>query len=59
MLNTFNASRDCRLLDGAATYLGFLRAAGVDLAAPEPVERMFAIFSEYVDRLEHLLSITK
>ncbi len=44
------------LRSGGSDYpLNLLRAAGVDLAAPEPVERMFTILSEYVDRLEHLL----
>jgi oligoendopeptidase F len=43
---------------GGSDYpLNLLRAAGVDLASPEPVERMFTIFSEYVDRLEHLLAV--
>jgi oligoendopeptidase F len=33
-----------------------LRAAGVDLASPEPVERAFAVFASYVDRLDTLLN---
>lgn len=60
-----------RVLEGgpraADEYLSFLRAggsrypldalrrAGVDLATPAPIERMFAILAEYVDRLETLL----
>jgi oligoendopeptidase F len=53
--------------DAADAYLAFLkaggsqypidllRAAGVDLASPEPLEKMFEIFSTMVDRLEALL----
>jgi oligoendopeptidase F len=49
-------------------YLGFLKAggseypiealkaAGVDLSSPEPVEQTFAIMADYVDQLEELLS---
>ncbi|MCW3097479.1 MAG: oligoendopeptidase, partial [Chthonomonadaceae bacterium] len=33
-----------------------LRDAGVDLASPEPVERAFAVFASYVDRLDTLLN---
>ncbi|MCW3097469.1 MAG: oligoendopeptidase [Chthonomonadaceae bacterium] len=33
-----------------------LRAAGVDLASPEPVERAFAVLASYVDRLDTLLN---
>jgi oligoendopeptidase F len=33
-----------------------LRAAGVDMTSPEPVERTFEILAEYVDQLESLLS---
>ncbi len=53
--------------EGAAErYLGFLsaggseypldvlRAAGVDLASPAPVEETFAVLSSFVDRLEEL-----
>jgi oligoendopeptidase F len=55
--------------EAAEAYLGFLRAggslypldalrgAGVDLATPEPAERMFAILGEYIDRLEQLLEL--
>jgi oligoendopeptidase F len=55
--------------DGAAErYLGFLkagssaypldilRAAGVDMTSPEPVERTFGVLAGYVERLEALLS---
>ncbi|MFV1859185.1 MAG: oligoendopeptidase F [Anaerolineales bacterium] len=61
-----------RILGGepraAEDYLGFLkaggseypldalRAAGVDLSSPEPVERAFSDMAGYVDRLEQLLS---
>lgn len=42
---------------GGSNYpLALLRAAGVDLATPEPVEKMFAIFSSMVDRLDGLLA---
>jgi oligoendopeptidase F len=40
---------------GASDYpLDVLRAAGVDLASPEPVEETFAVLSSLVDRLEEL-----
>ena len=39
---------------GSAYALDVLRAAGVDLATPEPVERAFASMAEVVDRLERL-----
>lgn len=55
--------------DGAAErYLGFLkagssaypldvlRAAGVDMTSPEPVERTFDVLASYVERLEELLA---
>jgi oligoendopeptidase F len=61
-----------RVLDGepgaAGRYLGFLRsggsrypldtlrAAGVDMTSPEPVEVAFATLGELVDRLERLLA---
>ncbi len=61
-----------RILDGepgaAEDYLGFLKAggseypldalkaAGVDLSSPEPVEQAFSEMAGYVDRLEQLLS---
>jgi len=61
-----------RILSGepgaAEDYLGFLkaggseypldalRAAGVDLSSPEPVEQAFSDMAGYVDRLEELLS---
>ena len=35
--------------------LDALRAAGVDLASPEPVEETFAVLSSFVDRLEELV----
>jgi oligoendopeptidase F len=53
--------------DAAEDYLGFLgagssvypldslKAAGVDLTTPEPVERAFASLAEVVDRLEALV----
>lgn len=44
---------------GGSQYpVDLLRRAGVDLASPEPVERMFAIFSSMVTRLEDLLRTT-
>ena len=40
---------------GDSAYpLDILRSAGVDLAAPEPVEETFAVLSSLVDRLESL-----
>jgi oligoendopeptidase F len=40
---------------GGSDYpLDVLRAAGVDLASPEPVEETFAVLSSLVDRLEEL-----
>ncbi|MFQ5922193.1 MAG: oligoendopeptidase F [Anaerolineales bacterium] len=61
-----------RILGGepgaAEDYLGFLKAggseyplealkaAGVDLSSPEPVEQAFSDLADYVDRLEELLS---
>lgn len=61
-----------RILGGepgaAENYLGFLRAgaseypldalkaAGVDLSSPEPVEQAFSDMAGYVDRLEELLA---
>jgi oligoendopeptidase F len=40
---------------GESAYpLDVLRAAGVDLSAPEPVEETFAVLSALVDRLESL-----
>jgi len=42
---------------GGSKYpLDLLRAAGVDLATPDPTERMFATFAAMVDRLEGLLT---
>jgi oligoendopeptidase F len=42
---------------GGSVYpLDALRAAGVDLTTPEPVERAFASLAEVVDRLEALVS---
>jgi len=42
---------------GGSKYpLDLLRAAGVDLATPDPTERMFAVFAAMVDRLEGLLT---
>jgi oligoendopeptidase F len=41
---------------GSSVYpLDALKAAGVDLATPEPVERAFASLAEVVDRLEGLV----
>lgn len=41
---------------GGSQYpLEALRAAGVDLASPEPVERTFAVLAGHVERLEGLL----
>jgi oligoendopeptidase F len=40
---------------GSSVYpLDGLRAAGVDLASPEPVERTFAVLASFVDRIEEL-----
>ncbi|HEX5028834.1 MAG TPA: oligoendopeptidase F [Gaiellaceae bacterium] len=39
---------------GSAYPLDVLRAAGVDLASPEPVEATFAVLASLVDRLESL-----
>jgi oligoendopeptidase F len=40
---------------GGSIYpLDTLRAAGVDMTTPEPVERAFAVLSGLVDRLEKL-----
>jgi oligoendopeptidase F len=41
---------------GARLPFDTLRDAGVDLASPEPVERAFAVFASYVDRLDTLLN---
>jgi oligoendopeptidase F len=42
---------------GSSDYpLNTLRAAGVDMASPEPVETTFAVLSSYVDRLEQLVA---
>ncbi len=41
---------------GSSVYpLDALKAAGVDLTEPEPVERAFASLAEVVDRLEELI----
>jgi oligoendopeptidase F len=41
---------------GSSLYpLDALKLAGVDMAAPEPVERTFAILAELVDRLAGLV----
>jgi oligoendopeptidase F len=54
--------------DAAEKYLDFLKAgnskypldalkmAGVDMTSPEPVEKAFAVLTEYVDRFEELVS---
>jgi oligoendopeptidase F len=43
---------------GGSDYpLNILKAAGVDMASPEPVETTFAVLSSYVDRLEQLLGV--
>jgi oligoendopeptidase F len=43
---------------GGSDYpLNILKAAGVDMASPEPVETTFAVLSSYVDRLEQLLDV--
>lgn len=39
---------------GSAYALDVLKAAGVDLTTPEPVERAFASMAEVVDRLERI-----
>lgn len=45
------------LKGGGSKYpLDILRAAGVDLATPEPTEKMFELFSVMVTRLEGLLA---
>jgi oligoendopeptidase F len=42
---------------GGSLYpLDALRLAGVDMAAPAPVEQTFAVLARYVDRLEELLN---
>ncbi len=41
---------------GAQFPFDTLRDAGVDLTSPEPVERAFAVFASYVDRLDTLLN---
>lgn len=41
---------------GSRFPLDTLREAGVDLSTPEPVERAFAVFASYVDRLDTLLN---
>lgn len=42
---------------GSSTYpLDVLRAAGVDLTSPEPVERAFDVLAQLVDRLETLVA---
>jgi oligoendopeptidase F len=42
---------------GSSQYtLDALRAAGVDLATPEPIETTFGVLADYVDRLEGLVS---
>ncbi len=44
------------LRSGGASYpLDTLRAAGVDLSSPEPVEIAFQLLADYVGRLEELL----
>jgi oligoendopeptidase F len=40
---------------GSAYPLDTLKAAGVDMTSPEPVETTFAVLSSYVDRLEQLV----
>jgi oligoendopeptidase F len=43
---------------GSSDYpLNTLKAAGVDMASPEPVKTTFAVLSSYVDRLEQLLDV--
>ena len=43
---------------GSSVYaLDILKAAGVDLTTPEPVEKAFASLAEVVDRLEELLGV--
>lgn len=45
------------LKSGSSGYpLEVLKAAGVDLTRPEPVEEAFAMMAKYVDRLEKLLN---
>lgn len=41
---------------GSGYPLDVLRSAGVDLTAPEPVERAFAVLTELVDKLEQLVT---
>jgi oligoendopeptidase F len=41
---------------GSGYPLDVLRAAGVDLATPEPVEETFAVLASFVDRLEAALA---
>jgi oligoendopeptidase F len=45
------------LKSGSSGYpLDLLKAAGVDLATPEPVDRTFGVLSRMVDRLDYLLA---
>jgi oligoendopeptidase F len=39
---------------GSVDPIVALRAAGIDMSSPEPIERAFALMSRYVDRLEEL-----
>lgn len=43
-------------LGGSRYPLDALRAAGVDMSSPEPVEKAFQVMAGYVTRLEELLS---
>lgn len=48
------AYRDFLSAGGSVYPLDVLKAAGVDLTTPEPVERAFASMAEVVDRLERI-----
>jgi oligoendopeptidase F len=39
---------------GSVDPIDALRDAGIDMSSPEPIERAFALMSDYVDRLEAL-----
>lgn len=48
---------DCLSAGGSRYPLEALELAGIDMRAPEPLERAFAVLQRFVDRLEHLLSV--
>lgn len=47
---------DCLRAGGSRYPLEALQLAGIDMRAPEPMERAFGVLARFVDRLEQLLS---